>query len=416
MKTQCSVSNTARTEPTVTHSLHRDWLNAWLAAALIALIPWQALGLGSRIPNQDAAAIARGNAFVATADNPSAIYYNPAGISQLEGQHAQFGSLFYMNIYADYESPSGKRTKNDPSIIPVPQFQYTVTLKDQPVSFGLGIYAPFGLGMEWPDNAPFRNAGLGVKLTYVTINPVVAWRPIPTLSIALGPTFNYSKAKLRQGIIASPFQFHFEGEDWAYGFDAGILWQPHPKWSFGAKYWSATSLDYDGTARFGPSATFLPPPSRTQTHLEFPQIVSGGVSFRPTTNWNFEVDVDWSDWDTVKNAAIKGIATLPLNWHSSFFYEAGVTRQLGKGYFISAGYFFSEASTSERNYTPLVPDTDLHVGSIGVGRYGQHWSWTVAGQLIGGEFRKVDHSADPSVNGRYRIFTPTLSFSIAYHF
>ena len=57
----------------------------------IALLPMSVHALGFRIPNQDAEATAKGNAFVATADNPSAIYYNPAGITQLEGTHAQFG-------------------------------------------------------------------------------------------------------------------------------------------------------------------------------------------------------------------------------------------------------------------------------------------------------------------------------------
>ena len=42
-----------------------------------------AFGLGSQIPDQDAAATARGDAFAATADNPSAIFYNPAGLTQM---------------------------------------------------------------------------------------------------------------------------------------------------------------------------------------------------------------------------------------------------------------------------------------------------------------------------------------------
>ncbi|HXU75413.1 MAG TPA: hypothetical protein VN794_02540, partial [Methylomirabilota bacterium] len=73
---------------------------AYPTMALLSLCPGLALGLGSRIPNQDADAIARGNAFVATADNPAALYYNPAGISQLEGQQIHVGSLFYLNIYS----------------------------------------------------------------------------------------------------------------------------------------------------------------------------------------------------------------------------------------------------------------------------------------------------------------------------
>src|SRR2546427_1229789 len=396
------------------------WSLAVLAMGLLGLLPFQALGLGSRIPNQDAAAIARGNAFVATADNPSAMYYNPAGISQLEGQNVQAGSLFYLNIYADYVSPSGEKTKNITKIIPVPQLGYTLTLKDMPFSFGLGVYAPFGLGMEWPENAPFRNAGLEAKLTYITLNPVVAWRPHSTLSIAVGPTFDYSEAKLRQGVaLPSLFpltQLVFKGDDLAFGFNAGILWQPHPMWSFGAKYFSATTLDYDGTASFNPPAPFLPPPMHTKTHLDFPQMAAAGISFRPTTNWNIEVDIDWTDWDQVKNAVIDHVGTLTLNWQSSFFYEFGVTRQLGKGYYASAGYFFSEASTPDKNYTPLVPDTDLHVGSLGFGYKGPRWTWALAGQIIGGGYRNVTGAADPSVNGKYKLFTPTVSFSVGYHF
>jgi long-chain fatty acid transport protein len=387
---------------------------ALLLAFGLALWPANTFGLGSRIPNQDAQAIARGNAFVATADNPSALYYNPAGITQLEGNNFQFGSLFYLNIYADYESPAGQRLENKHKVTPVPQIDYVLSLKELPLSFGLGVYAPFGLGMEWPDNAPFRNAGLKAELTYATINPVVAWKPLPSLSLAAGPTFNYSQAELIQGVLVSPFQFRFKGHDWAYGFNAGLLWQPHPQWSFGAKYFSATTMDYSGTASF--NSPLLPPATQTQTHLDFPQMIVGGISFRPTTNWNFEVDVDWSDWRTVNSAVIDGIGALPLNWHSSFFYEFGVTRQLGNGYYVSAGYFFSEASTPDKEYTPLVPDTDLHVGSLGVGFKGQHWSWALAGQIIGGAFRNVQGAQAPGVDGRYRLFTPTVSFNVGYHF
>lgn len=390
----------------------------WLPLALTVLSPRAVFGLGMRIPNQDAEAIARGNAFVATADNTSAMYYNPAGITQLQGQNFQVGSLFYLNIYVDYDSPAGQRTENNHNVIPVPQLSYSVTLQDVPLSFGLGVYAPFGLGVEWPDNAPFRDSGLQAKLTYLTINPVVAWRPHPTLSLAIGPTFDYSDVKLRRGVfpLPAPFQFKFEGDNLTVGFDAGLLWQPHPMWSFGAKYFSQTTQDYEGTASFNPA---IAPDTHTKAHVDFPQIVSAGVSFRPTTNWNFEFDFDWTDWDRTKNLVLDkfGPAGItPLNWQSSFFYEVGVTRQLPKGYFVSVGYFFSQASTPDKNYTPLVPDTDLHVGSLGFGRKGQHWNWALAGQLIGGDFRTVTGASDPNVNGRYRIFTPTVSFSVAYHF
>lgn len=391
----------------------------WAACAASAslLLGSNAFGLGSRIPNQDARAIGRGNAFVATADNPAAIYYNPAGITQLEGHNLQVGSLFYLNVYADYESPSGtQHIDNETEIIPVPQLDYVFSPTNLPVSFGLGVYSPFGLGMTWPANAPFRTSGIEVHLTYITINPVVAWEPVKGLSLAIGPTFNYSKLKLRQGVIMNPWEFEFNGNTWDYGFSAGLLWQPLPQWSFGARYFSATDMAYKGKGTYSPSPP-LPGQSDTIAHLKFPQIAVFGVSFRPTTNWNFEVNADYSDWDVVDTASIDGVASIPLFWQSSWFYEFGMTRQLGKAYYVSAGFFFSQASTPQAYYTPLVPDTDLYVGSLGVGYQGKRWSWAVAGQLIGGSYRDIENQVvDPSVDGRYKLFTPTLSASIGYRF
>src|ERR1700744_3971750 len=66
--------------------------SAVLFAALVCACPHTGFSLGFRIADQDADATARGDAFAATADNPSAIYYNPAGITQLEGSQALLGS------------------------------------------------------------------------------------------------------------------------------------------------------------------------------------------------------------------------------------------------------------------------------------------------------------------------------------
>src|SRR5437016_12810062 len=79
-------------------------------------------GLGFRIPNQDAEATARGNAFVATADNPSAIYYNPAGITQIQGTEAQFG-IHTISVNSHFEQAgTGASTDSRFAIQPVPQF------------------------------------------------------------------------------------------------------------------------------------------------------------------------------------------------------------------------------------------------------------------------------------------------------
>ncbi|HXJ57085.1 MAG TPA: outer membrane protein transport protein [Verrucomicrobiae bacterium] len=372
--------------------------------------------LGVRIPNQDPTAIARGNAFVATADNPSAIYYNPAGITQLQGNNAQIGSLFYLGVYADYESPSGKRVENDAEVIPVPEIHYVYSPEHSPFSFGLGVYAPFGLSMKWPDNAPFATSGIEANLSYITAAPVVAVQLHRTLSAAVGPTFNFSDLELRQeaGIVPGD-RLKFTGDDVGYGFTAGLLWQPYEEWSVGLAYKSKVKMNYDGTASLRTVPRFSGS-FNSSVPFEFPHIITGGVSFRPTPDWNIEVDIDWTDWNSVDRLAIQGLPSRPLDWDPSFFYEFGVTRYLKQGYYVSAGYFFSEKSTSERSFTPVVPDTNLHVGSLGGGYRGQHWQWAAAAQIIAGDWRTIGNNIDPSVNGRYRLWTPTLSVSVGYHF
>jgi len=394
----------------------------------MALCAWiicapQANGLGFRIPNQDAAAIGRGNAFVATADDPSAIYYNPAGISQLEGQNFQLGSLFYLGIYGDYESPTGASFHNQPEVLPVPTLQYVITPKDFPLSFGLGIYEPFGFNVNWPNDVPFRQEGIRANVTYLTINPVVSWKALPTLSIGIGPTFNYSQLDTLQGVFPVPYivpgdQAEFRGRNWSYGFNLGVLWQPAPKWSLGVSYRSSSKMNYEGDFSVTPSPPLPNLGLHTDAAIDYPQIAIAGVSFRPNTNWNFEFDLDWADWNSVQYLTIQGVNNRPLEWRSTFMPELGVTRYLGKGYFLSAGYFYSPCSTPEEHYTPLLTDADLHIGSVGGGYKGQNWTWALAFQFIVSSWQNVtvEPPVSSTVNGRYRLMTPTLSFTVGYRF
>jgi len=370
--------------------------------------------------------VARGNAFVATADNPSAIYYNPAGITQLEGQNIQIGVLNYFGINTYYESPSGLNTHSDFEDVPVPQFHYTYTPKDCAFSFGLGAYSPFGLGIEWPNNTGFRSLAIESRLQYFTLNPVIAWKIHPTLSIAMGPNINYSKTKFTRGLATPTDVLEFEGDDFSYSFNAGILWQPHPKWSFGANYRSAATMNYEGDTSYNPG--FPIPEAPTTGSVDFPQIISAGVSFRPTTNWNIEVNVDYTDWNTLNTVVLEGTSAifpfdLPLqfDWQESWFVELGVTRSFENGWFVSGGYFYSSETVPNDSFTPAIPDTVLHVASFGVGHQGEKWRWAAAFQMIIGPDREVtDGQFNPftgeSANGKYQFIVPALSLSVGRHF
>ena len=396
---------------------------------LAAALPTNVFGLGVLVPNQGAAAIARGNAFVATADDPSSIFYNPAGISQIPGNDVQIGALNYLGIDVNYDSAVNGHTSTDTEVLTIPQIYWTYTPKDSRVSYGLGIYSPFGLAVNWPKNSPLRSLAIDSKLTYITINPVVSWQATKTLSLAAGPAFSYGDIHFDRGLTSATDFYDFDGKDWSVGFTLGALWKPNEHWAFGVDYRYAGNMEFSGESHYRPAPAGPVLHTGTTAGLEFPSAVSFGASYRPNEKWNLEFDVENIDWNigTLNLAGTKNIfgfnLALPLNWHPSWQYKLGVTRQLGDGWFVSAGYFFSSDTTSESNFTPAVPDTELHVGSLGFGHNGARWHWALAGQIIAGPERTIRAGAgntDPftgvSAAGKYSIFVPAVTVSVGYRF
>ncbi|HEX5397944.1 MAG TPA: outer membrane protein transport protein, partial [Verrucomicrobiae bacterium] len=202
--------------------------NIWgvLLPLISSVWTWRASANGFGLPDQDAFATARGEAFVATADNPSAIYYNPAGITQLSGNSFRGGlnSVYYK---PSFQPPSGQPNTgqsydSSDNFAWLPQFFYTYAPSNQPASCGLGVYAPYGGRMDWPQDTGFRSVAISGSLKYITINPVVALKISPALSIGGGVMLNYGKLEMNQGLTSYGGRgnnyFDFTGDGWSAGY------------------------------------------------------------------------------------------------------------------------------------------------------------------------------------------------------
>ena len=119
-----------------------------LAAALLLSAQSGLRANGFYIPVQDPFAASRGNAFAATADRPSAVYYNPAGLTQLDSRTAHVGVYgVRLGIEAD-TAIDGGRHENDAEFIPVPQLYLAAPINDR-LAAGVGLNSPFGLRTDW---------------------------------------------------------------------------------------------------------------------------------------------------------------------------------------------------------------------------------------------------------------------------
>lgn len=394
-----------------------------VSLAGVALVPSSLQALGIRVPDQDAVAIARGNAFAATADNPSAIYYNPAGITQLPGQQVQLG-VNLLGLKDSYTTPAGQKFDTKDDLHALPQVYYTFSSTQLPLSAGLGIYAPFGLGLEWPDNVGFRQLALKGQLDYITFNPVIAWKICDQLSLGAGPMLNYATTTLSQGLLPagvgpSGNSVEFNGDDFNVGFNVGLRWQVSEQHAFGVVYRAENEMNFSGTSKANYPASFT---QDSSAKFKFPQIVTIGYSYRPTPRWNLEFNLDWTDWDSLNtvnfNQAVTGTVSRPFNWRSSFMYMFGASYRFDGDWTVSGGYLYSENSVPGEWYNPAIPDSDRHVFSAGVSKRFDRLNLAAALQYSYGPGRTISNSTIPGAlaNGRYEFNSLSLVLSGGYQF
>ena len=420
----------------------KNYFKAGCIAVVILSVPSvSAVAGGFDLPDQDAFAVARGLAVVATADNPSAIFFNPAGLTQLTGNNLRVG-FYGISLDPQYTPPGGGTTfHNQNKLGGIPQFFYTYGNEKWPVSLGLGVYAPSGLSVHFPDDTGFRTANGGTmgSLEQIAINPVVAFKLLPTLSIGAGLAANYANLDLRQGILwpSQPNdQFRFQGDGWGLSGNVGLLWKPVEKLSFGAAFHSGTKIDLKGyTSAYNNAAipaygypAFPSTSTGANADFQFPLKAEVGVSYRPTPKWNLEFDVDYTDWNSEGIVTIQQNGPLPigypppivLNWQSSWYYEFGVTRYFDNGWHVSAGYIFNENSVPDAHYLPVIADEDRHFFSVGTGYKGKRFDFDIAYQFGYGPDRTVTGSAPSSTgqtaDGTYNFISHAVAVSVGWHF
>lgn len=381
------------------------------------ILPESVSAAGFRLPNQSAFATARGNAFVATANNASAVYYNPAGIAQHDGQEIELG-LYSINFSVDANKAGGSFSNND-EIQFVPQAFYTNASESW--SWGIGLYAPFGLGNEWPENTDFTSITTSAEITYLSLSPVIAKELMPNLSLGFGLTINYVDAELEQGIGLVPGdRFNYSGNDYGLGFVIGVLWDSEGSHRIGANYRSGVTHNLSGNSR----VSFIPTSSNSDLEIEIPATFTVGYAYQPNETWDFEMNIEWGDWSKLDQVVITNSplgVNVPIDfaWEDGLIYQFGATRKFDS-YALSFGYDYNEGIQSDDFYTPAISDANRHWFNIGVSKLETNNPWTIAYQYGTSSRKVVNANANPvtheSGNGDYDVRVHSLSFSFGFSF
>ncbi len=371
------------------------------------------MALGFKNPDQDASATAQGEAFVAQADDASAVYYNPAGLTQVPGTQFTSGGYFVFRDITFKGTSGNTEEMNDPAYT---LNAYVATdLKLEKWRFGFGYNVPYGNMTDWGKNSSFRYQVTQSELIVGNFAFATAYQITDTLS--LGAELNYYNGQTELNRLV-PFsilfpglpdgKFQFEGDGGAIGATAGLLWKINKHWSFGAVYRSPFAIDFHGQAVVKNDPTGLFGRSAATAEITFPQSVTGGLAWRPTDKLKLEVDVEWTDWDTLNSVRLHSPnpafandpgSTIPFNWMSSFFYEFGAQYQLKKDLVLRAGYIYSENTVPNSTFSPTLPDGNRNVVSCGVGYTWKRFTVDLTYQWSRTNTRTVKNSADTNFDG-----------------
>src|SRR2546427_3012806 len=252
--------------------------------ALLVGLTTAAFAGGVSFTEQGAAAVGKANAFAGEANDPSAIFYNPAGITQLPGTQLMVGTSIVKLGSVFRSSTTGESTDLQDQFPIVPHFFITHRFKqwDEQLSLGLGVYTPFGIVVDWPDNWQGRFATTNARLRVTIYNPTVAYQVTPKFSVAAGIRIADAGAEFEQKIAVggeSKARVH-DLEAHPVGWNVGLLY--HLKdlsTSVGLQFRSELQAKFNGTADFsGPAAGVFGPNTGFHTSIKFPPQLILGIS------------------------------------------------------------------------------------------------------------------------------------------
>lgn len=318
-------------------------------------ISTQAMASGFQLWEQDGASLGNYHAgYAAEANDASIAWYNPAGITRIKNQQLVLGATTIVSDFK-YKGSVGL-TEFSPTIIPppgirpvtvmfnnvtaqggtfnvVPALQYVAPINDS-MGFGFSVDAPFGLKTSYGKTSPLRYAATLTSITVVDISPSIGFKISDKASLGVG--FDIQRAYADFNSIAglidpNPFEVpktllagydtesRNNANDTGYGFHAGWLYEFTPCTRIGISYHSQVVHHFSGKSKFiGPIANTFNDDEpivsqRATANIKLPPYTAVSIFNKPSPQWALMGTFTYTQWNTFKTLAFKGVAGLDNN-------------------------------------------------------------------------------------------------------
>jgi long-chain fatty acid transport protein len=196
----------------------------------------------------------------------------------------------------------------------------------------------------------------------------------------------------------------------------------------GAVYKSPMKITFDGNARFQVPDLLRPqfPDGGIQSAQQFPQMAIIGLAVRPMPRLTVEADIQWTNWDTLNSQTVRfdqktpfvQDTALPLNWRDTWTVRIGGNYQINGSFNLRAGYVYDPSAVPDETISPLIPELNKHMATVGFGLHKSRWSIDLLYEAIIGESRRVDNALPGLAQhqGEYQSVAHAAGLSILYRF
>lgn len=403
-----------------------------LSMTFLLLLPVLAAAGG---PVHGAKGSAMGTAFVAVADDPSAIAYNPSGLTQLTGTNI-YGGLTLVIPSTSYENSSGQTENTAGQVFFPPSLYAASDLGTKDLRLGLGIFSPFGIGgRKWSSEGLTRYSSVNSQIATLSINPTLAYQILPVLSVGFGVNYMLSKNEARKMIDQSMMgagdaAVNLKGSGHGWGYNVGVMFIPDEKLSLGLAYRSRIKVTSNGDMTLSNIAPALQPlfggsefSTGISTTSTFPDIISLGAAYRPLKELTLALDFEQIQWSSFSRADITLTNKVPaagfsdssvaLDWRDIWTIKAGAEYKVNDRLALRGGYAYVATPVPDRTLEAGNPDSTQHNFSLGFGyrrnsmtldffyMAGFYTDRTVSNSLLSGKYGNFVHYAGLSLGQRF---------------
>ena len=348
-----------------------------LLSFVILSAPMAAQAAGFALIEQSASGM--GNAFAgggAAAEDASTIFFNPAGMTYIEGTQL-VGAIHLIKPTVEFNgSISGTGKAGDDGgdagdLSFVPNFYYKRDLTDS-VKFGLGVNAPFGLKTEYDSTWKGRFQAIKSEVKTININPAIAFKLNDQLSVGAGISAMWAQAELTRALnlgAGGETTVKIKGDDWGFGFNLGAIYQATTDTRFSIAYRSKVNQHLKGESS-SPSPFTAALNTNVTAAIALPETFSVSTFSQLNDTWDLMGDVTWTRWSQFKELRIDFANAVPdsvtaENWSNTLRYSIGANYHYSDDIKFRAGLAYDEEAISDQFRTARIPGNDRKWVSLG---------------------------------------------------